>query len=102
MVKRWLVWALCLGLTGCGTIKKQWTEFNPDRDTAYLDEYAVAPITLPKGMAMNQSYLSDPYPLPKGALPPAGAEPIDIFPPTLKMKEPVNDDNDTADESNPS
>lgn len=99
MFKRYVLMCVCLGLTGCGTIKKQWDEFAPDRDGEYLEATTSPSLTMPSGMAMNKAYLSDPYPVPKGPLPPAGAEPVDIFPPTLKKELADDTESDAADAS---
>lgn len=98
MVKRWMLIGLCLALAGCGSIKKQWDDFKPDRDEDYLEAEAVPAVKTPEGVAVNKAYLSDPYPLPQGALPPKGAKPVDIFPPDLK-KDPSHDDDEDDDES---
>ncbi len=90
MIKRCILIGMCLSLMGCGSLKKQWTEFAPDRDTVYLDAYAAPTLSMPEGLAMNKAYLSDPYPLPKGPLPGPEAEPVDIYPPTLKEKSDVD------------
>jgi uncharacterized lipoprotein len=97
---------MCLFLMGCGTIKKQWVEFAPDRDKDYLEATTTPALTMPPDITMNKSYLSNPYPMPQGALPKAGATPVDIFPPDLKRTaeqdnddEESNDDDDTTDAS---
>ena len=84
MIKYGLISFLILILSGCGTIKKTWTDFAPDIDTQYLEAQSEPSLIMPEGMTMNAAYLSDPYPLPVGPLPKAGEEPIDILPPTLK------------------
>lgn len=99
MFKQLVMLTLCIVLVGCGSIKKQWTDFTPDRDGAYLEATSVPPVAMPAGMAMNKAYLSDPYPLPKGKLPPKGAKPIDIFPPTLKKEFADDDEADDTDAS---
>ena len=106
MVRRWMLIGLCLVLAGCGSVRKQWDEFKPDRDEDYLDAEVVAPVKTPEGVSINKEYQSDLYPLPKGALPPKGAKPVDIYPPDLKKDpsrdkddaEEKDDDNDDADE----
>ena len=99
MFRKWMLIGLCFALAGCGSIKKQWVEFAPDRDGAYLDAETAPALKVPPNMAMNKAYISDPYPVPKGTLPSKGAKPVDIFPPDLK-KEPSDDDSeDDADAS---
>ena len=89
-------------LAGCGSIKKQWDEFTPDRDEDYLDAESVPEVKTPKGVTMNKAYQSDPYPLPKGQLPPKGAKPVDIFPPDLKKDPSHTDDAEDDDDDDSS
>lgn len=84
MIRQCILIGMCLLLAGCGSLKKQWIEFAPDRDTVYLDAEVSPTLAMPDGLAMNKAYLSDPYPVPKGSLPEHQAEPVDIYPPTLK------------------
>jgi uncharacterized lipoprotein len=91
---------LCLVLAGCGSIKKQWDEFTPDRDEDYLDAESVPAVKTPEGVTVNKAYQTDPYPLPKGKLPPKGAKPADIYPPDLKKDPSHNDEPEDDDDDN--
>ncbi len=90
---------LCLCLAGCGSFKKQWVEFTPDRDRDYLDAKTAPALTMPAGVALNKHYLSDPYPVPKGPLPSAGSKPVDIYPPILKKPAENTTDDSATDAS---
>jgi uncharacterized lipoprotein len=75
--------ATLLLCSACSKIDKQYGSFNPDRNKAYLKEHETAALKLPAGSTLNARTTGDRYPIPQGARPAPGSEPVSIIPPTL-------------------
>jgi hypothetical protein len=78
--------AILIMCTACSKLEKKYGAFTPDRNGAYLKQTATPPLVLPADYKLDARMASDHFPLPSGQLPPPGAEPVSIVPPTLSTE----------------